>query len=527
MTNNVQTVSTEYIKIDWERRILGPDCLVQGTQYKIQVEKLTIFRGVNTDMPFAYSGLRKYGRIAYVDSWNDGVSEEKVIQEITEHFLYCNILEYVDIYEDMEKIHLEDYCAVVLPAMIDEVYLYRFKGKIRAYLDNGGVIFSFMQNFTKILPGNAGYIASPTAIKDREVCFTESESSKCIFDGVKEYDVNFRRGVKGFFNRGYFELDDFSQEQKPEIILEDNDGKCVAYVDRNSTNGIILATAASDLISFGAYENTTARRMGPNLLYWLEKELSKKDYQALRKERKYRDTELNTQTVFDYGKPKDSLSKLKKAIITGGIAFHQKFFQNKGGKYADFFTTRVYAAEMEDFCFEDYDYVVMASNLNARFLIPYKEKILTYLKNGGHIVSLGDSMKEYLPNIKWQSYPTNFWWWRMEGADLPLYAVESLEEGKGQVKQPERTREGLFGKIDVGVAKWHYHGAFYPPAQSEIILVNELDEAIIYKDMSFKGNLYVMSLDPDYHIGQGFMPTTEPFFDGLMDWIEEDILAGR
>ncbi len=475
-------------------------------------------------MPFAYSGLQQYGKIAYVDSWNDGVSEGKFVREIVECLLYRNILEYVDIYEDMENIRLEDYCAVILPATIDEVYLYRFKEKIRAYLNNGGALFSFMQNFTGILPGNSGYIPSSIDIKDREVRFTQSESSACIFEGIREYDVNYRRGVKGFFSRGYFDLDQFSKGQEPEVILEDNEGKCVAYIDRASTNGIILAAAASDLIGYGIFDNTTARRMGPNLLYWLEKELQKKDYHSLRKECKDKNTRINTQVVFDYGKPRASTSGLKKAIITGGAAFHQKFFQNKGGKYADFFDKRVYAAKMEDFCFEDYDYVVLASNLNARFLIPCKERILAYLKGGGHIVSLGDSMKEYLPNIQWQSYPTNFWWWRIKGADMPLYAVESVDGGKTFVKQPERTREGLFSKIDVRVAKWHCHGAFYPPAQSESILVNELDEAIIHKDLSFEGNLYVMSLDPDYHFGQGFMPTTEPFFDALMDWIEEDIL---
>lgn len=486
-----------------------------------------MFKGVKADDPFAYSSLQKYGRIAYVDSWNDGTGKRGEERGIADHFLYQNIFIYVDIYEDMEKIQLEDYSAVVLPATVDEVYLHRFKDRIRAYLDNGGVLLSFMQNFTGILPNNTGYIASTTPIKDREVRFTEEESSQCIFDGIREYDVNYRRGVKGFFSRGYFSLDSFPEGQKPEVILEDNDGECVAYVDRISTNGIILAAAASDLIGFGVFENTTARRMGPNLLYWLEKELQKKDYQALRKERKHKHTELNAEVVFDYGTPKVSSGKLKNAVITGGMASHQKFFRNKDGKYSQFYDKRVYVAEMEDFCFEDYDYVVLASNLNARFLIPYKEKIMAYLQNGGHIVSLGDSMKEYLPNIKWQSYPTNFWWWRIEGADLPLYAVESLDGGKTFVKQTKGTKEGLFSKIDVRVAKWHYHGGFYPPAQSQSILVNELDEAIIYKDLSFKGNLYVMALDPDYHFGQGFMPTTEPFFDALMSWVEEDILAGR
>lgn len=491
------------------------------------MEKLMMFKGVSADKPFAYGELNKYGKIAYIDSWNDGISERRAVREIVDQPLYRHIMEYVDIYEDMEAIELEKYCAIVLPAMVDEIYLHRFVNKIRAYLDNGGVVISFMQNYTGILPNNTGYVASSVPIKDRDVHFAQGESSEYIFDGIREYDVNVRRGVKGFFNRGYFELDRFPQGQKPEVLLEDNQGKCVAYIDRTSTNGIILAAAATDLLGFGLFDNTTARRMGPNLLGWLEKELQKKEYHVLRKQRKYVNEEINTEVVFDYGKGGKRGSVLKNAIITGGMAFHQKFFQNKNGKYAEFFDKRVYAADMEDFCFEDYDYVVLASNLNGRFLIPYKEKMLNYLQNGGHIVSLGDSMKEYLPNIRWQSYPTNFWWWRMEGADMPLYAVESLDGGQTFVKQRERTKEGLFSKIDVKVAKWHCHGAFYPPVQSESILVNELDEAIIYKDKSYKGNLYVMSLDPDYHFGQGFMPTTEPFFDALMGWIEEDIQAGR
>ncbi|MBQ9991195.1 MAG: hypothetical protein IJP31_09705 [Lachnospiraceae bacterium] len=485
------------------------------------------FKGVNAEKPFAWEKLNEYGKIAYIGSWKDGFSDRRAYREIVDHPLYRHVMEFVDLYEEMDTIILEKYSAVVIPAMVDEVYLHRYVNKIRAYLDNGGAILSFMQNFTGILPNNTGYIASPLAIKDREVHFADTQSSTYIFDGIREYDVNFRRGVKGFFNRGYFELDSFAQEEKPELLLVDNEGKCVAYVDRSSTNGIILAAAASDLLGYGLFDNTTARRMGVNLLEWLTEELQKKDYHTLRKERKFVNDEMNTEVVFDYGSSETGRDGLKNAVITGGMAFHQKFFRNKNGKYADFYNKRVYAADMGDFRFADYDYVVLASNLNAKFLLPYKEEILEYLENGGHIVSLGDSMKEYLPNIRWQSYPTNFWWWRMEGADMPLYAVESNDGGKTFVKQPERTKEGLFSKIDVRVAKWHCHGAFYPPAESESILVNELDEAIIYKDLSFKGNLYVMSLDPDYHFGQGFMPTTEPFFDALMEWIEEDIQAGR
>ncbi|STQ85378.1 hypothetical protein [Helicobacter muridarum] len=176
--------------------------------------------------------------------------------------------------------------------------------------------------------------------------------------------------------------------------------------------------------------------------------------------------------------------------------------------------------DLDSINLEEFDYIVLASRLKPQYLERHKDKFLSYLQNGGHIVSFGEIMGDYLPNIIWKDYPVNFWWWLIQGADMPLYAIESNGS-----KQDECTKSGLFSKIEVNVAKWHCHGAFYPPSNATKILVNELDESIIYKDNSFNGNLYVTSLDPEFHLGQGFMPTTEPFFDNFMQWVEEDILT--
>lgn len=205
---------------------------------------------------------------------------------------------------------------------------------------------------------------------------------------------------------------------------------------------------------------------------------------------------------------------LKNAIITGGSCYHQKFFTNKNGKYADFFDERIYLLDLNCADLNRFDYVVVASRLNYSFLLENKKKIEEYLKNDGNLVVFGEMPKIWLEGVRWRSYPVNFWWWVNPNADLPLYACDPKHK--------------LFEKITPDDAKWHYHGVFYPPAGSENILVNELNESIIYKDsVSFSGNLYVTSLDPDFHFGFGFMPKTEYFFDQFMEWVEEDILAGR
>ncbi|PAF43437.1 hypothetical protein [Helicobacter sp. 11S03491-1] len=206
--------------------------------------------------------------------------------------------------------------------------------------------------------------------------------------------------------------------------------------------------------------------------------------------------------------------KLKNAIITGGSCYHQKFFINKNGKYANFFDKRIYLPDLCDTYLDEFDYIVVASRVNPHFLLQNREKIEDYLNHGGHLVVFGEMSKIWLNGVQWRDYAVNFWWWIIPQADLPLYAANP--------KHP------LFKKITPQDAKWHYHGVFYPPKGSENILVNELGESIIYKDnVSFKGNVYITSLDPDFHFGFGFMPKTEYFFDRFMEWVCEDIELHR
>lgn len=472
---------------------------------------------------YQHKELNAFGKIAYIDTGS------LKSQSLSEHFLYRHILEYVNLYEDFKDINLLEFCSIVLPIGIDEYFLSLFRDKILHYLQSGGVVLSFMSDFERILPHSSGYIQSAMPIVKRVVKFEKSQSANIIFEGVRKYDINYRMGVKGFFNRGYFDVSELPDSI--EWILSDNEGRCVGYIDADSTNGVMLLTANADLLSFGLFDNTTARKMGLNLLKWLLQTLQKKDYKALRqKATQYPNNDdvsripVESYLNFKADKSKQSLSRpeLKNAIITGGGSFHRYFFSNKNAKYAHFFSKRCHFLHLDSLNFNDFDYIVLASRLNIKYLNPHKQKFLDYLQNGGHIISFGEIMGDYLPNVIWKDYEVNFWWWLIDGANMPLYALDVNGE-----KTEEKTTQGLFSKIPVSVAKWHCHGAFYPPQNAQKILINELDESIIYKDTSFKGNLYITSLDPEFHLGQGFMPTTEPFFDAFMQWVEEDILRTK
>lgn len=173
-----------------------------------------------------------------------------------------------------------------------------------------------------------------------------------------------------------------------------------------------------------------------------------------------------------------------------------------------------YLPRLHEESLDGFDCVVIATGLNPDFLMKNSQKIVSYLENGGNIVTFGSVRPPYIPHINFKPCETNYWWWIHPGADLPLYAKDSNHD--------------LWKYLEVRECKWHYHGTFEPDEGCEKILVDEIGRPILYKDdCHFPGTLYVTSLDPDYHIGQGFMPTTVPFMEKFMQWVKSDIEAKK
>ncbi|MDE7316637.1 MAG: hypothetical protein K2N12_02745 [Helicobacter sp.] len=205
----------------------------------------------------SFKTIRERGKIGYLDT--QGYNENGTYN----HPLYKDIFCYMDAYESLPRIPnpLLKHCAIVIPADIDEVHLHNHKEMIETYLENGGILVSFAQNFLPWLPGNSLYTKAQTPIKDRFIF----ASPHCITEGIRDYDINSIKGVKGFFSRGYF--------QPPKdacIFLYDDQQHCVGYIDSTTTNGIILATAGADLFGYPLLDNNTCKRLGINVLLWIE-----------------------------------------------------------------------------------------------------------------------------------------------------------------------------------------------------------------------------------------------------------------
>ncbi len=210
---------------------------------------------------FNFEFLRGLGGLICVDS--SGLKDNHLYDDE----LYQGLIKRIDAYYLFENKELYKYNIIIFPYDIDQILLYDNQTQIKKFLDSGKIILNFTQTYLEYLPKLPKYIVSKTPIKDRNILTMQHSITR----GVKDYDITYRRGVKGFFSRGFIE-----PPLGAEIFIEDSDGECVAYADASSFNGLLIHTAGADLLGFGLFENSTSKRLGLNLLLYLEKYLRNK-----------------------------------------------------------------------------------------------------------------------------------------------------------------------------------------------------------------------------------------------------------
>ncbi|WP_369436243.1 hypothetical protein [Lysinibacillus fusiformis] len=166
---------------------------------------------------------------------------------------------------DFAQEDLNEVDVLIIPNFIDQEFLYRQQEKIAAFLAKKKIVVYCGHLFREWLPGCGPFM--PQLIrnyKDYEVFPTEQS---VIFEGVTTADMTFKKGVAGFFARGYHHA-----PAHAEVLLTFANGKPVTYVDRCSTNGTILVHAGRDLLGY-ADENKSTDLIRPQFLAWLEAEV--------------------------------------------------------------------------------------------------------------------------------------------------------------------------------------------------------------------------------------------------------------
>lgn len=190
-------------------------------------------------------------------------------------------------------------------------------------------------------------------------------------------------------------------------------------------------------------------------------------------------------------------------LYTGSSHQHRSWTEPK---YRQFITDLLYLPKLADINLQDYDVLIIPSQIHQGLVTHHMPQIHEFLNSGKVVVALGAQPNDWFSGHRWEHRPTNFWWWLEPGARSGLV-----------VSSPSHD---LFSYIQLEDATWHYHGVFFPEHKIESLIDIDQDGSILYVDkQSTPGTLVMTTLDPEYHYGSYFMPATERFLDGFLPWL--------
>lgn len=376
-------------------------------------------------------------------------------------------VERVDCYT-LGSSELARYAVLIITPTVDQEHLARHRNVIRDFLERGGVVIFGGHLHRDWLPGASPFV--PLTERSLATYQVVEVADHPIFRGVQPNELTFRRGVAGFFARGHHPVPDGAQ-----VLTRLAGGEPATYLDRVSTAGTILVQASSDLLGY----------CGEALLDWAIAESARRRAQV-------------------QGRRPSRRRGL--AAIYGGSA--QQHRTLTAPQYAQHLTGGlIYLPDLADTSLTGLDGLLIPERMHRGQLNQAADRIRELLDAGGTVIAFsgGEPIPEFLPGVRWEHRPTNYWWWLEPGAELGLHAPN-----------PDHP---LFDRLSLRDCTWHYHGVLDPPKGAEVLVTLADGAALLYIDqVTTPGTLIVATLDPISHYGSYFMPATERFLDGFLPW---------
>lgn len=163
---------------------------------------------------------------------------------------------------------LKPFSVLIVTDFIDQEYLYEQKDAILQFLNEGKIVVACTHVFRPWLPNVNPFM--PKEIRKHSDYEMKTTNTPEFFDGVNMNELAYRKGVSGFYARGYHPAPPYDAQ----ILLTFLDGTPITYVDRTSTKGTIVAHSARDLTSYATGENTT-KLIASQFKKWLTNELNR------------------------------------------------------------------------------------------------------------------------------------------------------------------------------------------------------------------------------------------------------------
>ncbi len=353
----------------------------------------------------------------------------------------------------LAQVDLNVYDLVVVPRSADGEALRARRHQFARFLDNGGVLIALGELWTNWFPGCQWEEECHEDILEPVV-----ESDHPIVAGYSAQDLHWHPAKDRWCCHGHL-----AAPSGAEILVRNARGDAWLYVDRVTTNGVIVASSNLDPDTHAFYGSTVARSFFDRLLSWARAEAA----EALaRRERRPR----------------------KIAGLYSGVHFQRAFYEGPefSGEYAVLPVWELEAANLHD-----YAALWVPRESNQHELARNRSKLLQYLNDGGTIICFDEVNQQWLPVGSWTLRPVNLDTVRV--ADHSMVAHLTADQ--------------------VG---WHSHGAYEAYADADVLVDDgEGGVMLLLDERTFSGKLLLGTMDPDCHAGFG-TETTRPLLRAIL-----------
>lgn len=157
---------------------------------------------------------------------------------------------------------LENVTGLLISMHSDQRFLAARADRLESYLRVGGTVVASGHHAYPFLPGVSLFRPSPSGhLRDLEI---HREVEHSIWEGVSERDLTFRKGVAGFYGRGWHE------PPKGALVIHSLGPRRVPLdILWRVGAGRALLHGGNDLWQFGGGSDDSAGRIAPQLLAWI------------------------------------------------------------------------------------------------------------------------------------------------------------------------------------------------------------------------------------------------------------------
>lgn len=357
----------------------------------------------------------------------------------------------------LASIDLNTYDLVIVPRSADGEILHARRHQLARFLDHGGVLLAFGELWANWFPGCqwreecAEDILAPVVTSDHP-----------IVTGYTADDLYWHPAQERWCCHGHLVA-----PPEAEVLVRNTRGDAWLYIDRKSTNGVILASSNLDPDTHTFHGSQVAREFFDRILIWAKAEAAKAPQRRQRRDRKI-------------------------AGLYSGVHFQQAFYTDPefASRFALMPIWELAAANLHL-----YAALWIPRESNQYVLMQNHEKLSQYLAEGGVIVCFDEVVQPWLPTGLWRLRPVN----------LDTVRVST---------------HPVVANLTPDQVRWHSHGAYEANPNADILVDDGQDGVMLFLDeRSFSGKLLAGTIDPDCHAGFG-AGKTRPLLRAILAWLD-------